>query len=270
MSRRLILATAGLAVATLWPTAGQAQNVEHGRGNIVSIDRNRMTVDLRDEKGRVGTWRFSNNATVRFTDGRASFPNPSTRDLRPPMYVHYTFSNEVIQSFDVVELGFRPGSEESANQPKQQGVSRTVTGRLTAHDPSVRQIELDLDGRRETFQMTGDAQMRGLDAGQRVQVKTEWSGQRELVTEVRILGDNQGGTSATGTTSTTTGTGDTAEGRVVRVTPRGVVMQVAGAEQTYGVTDASLLRRLKVGDTVRFTWSERSNRLYITDVTEVR
>lgn len=268
MSTRPILAAAVMA-ASLWPAFAAAQPVEHGRGKIVSIDHDRGTVDLQDPQGRVGTWQFNTGASVRFSDGRSFFPNPSTRDLRPPMYVHFTFRNEVIGAFDVRELGFEPGNDESASQPKERGVSRTVTGRLTAYDPSVRQVELEIGGRRETFQMTGDAQMRGLDAGQRVQVKTEWSGQRELVTELRILGSgNQAGTPDTsgGTGATSTGSENTAEGRVVRVTPRGVVMRVAGAQQTYGVTDAALLRELRVGETVTFSWTDRDGRMYITDV----
>jgi Cu/Ag efflux protein CusF len=267
MRTRPILGAAILA-ASLWPALATAQ-VEHGRGNIVAVDHDRGTIDLRDPQGRVGTWQFNRGASVRFTDGRGMFPNPSTRDLRPPMYVHFTFRNEVIDSFEVRELGFAPGNEESANQQKQKGVSRTLTGRLTAYDPSVRQVEVDLGSRRETFQLTNDALMRGLDAGQRVQLRTEWSGQRELVTDLRILGSGDGkpddpnrGTSAT----SIGGSQNTVEGRVMRVTPRGVEMRVGGTRQTYSVSNADLLRQLRVGETVTFAYEERDGRLYITDV----
>jgi Cu/Ag efflux protein CusF len=266
MSARPILGAAVLA-ASLWPAFAGAQNVEHGRGIIVTIDHDQGTVELRDPQGRAKTWSFKTTANVRFTDGKGFFPNPSTRDLRPPMYVHYTFRNELIDGFDVVELGFQPGNEESANQAKKPGVSRTLTGRLNAYDTSVRQVELDLGNRRETFQLTSDAQMRGLQNGQRVQVTTEWSGQRELVTSLRVLGTGaQGGTSGTSVGATPATGASTAEGEVLRVTSRGVVMRVAGMQQTYGVTDASLLSRLRVGDTVTFSWTERSGRMYITDV----
>jgi Cu/Ag efflux protein CusF len=262
MRGRSIVAAAVMAAA-LWPAAAQAQRVEHGRGNIVSIDWNRLTMELKDPQGRVGTWQFNRNATVKFTDGREFFPNPSTRDLRAPMYVHYTFSNEVIDSFDVVELGFRPGNEESASGRKQPGVARTVTGRLIAFDPNVQQVEIEHGGRRETFQLTSASQMANLANGQRVQVRTDWSGQRELVSELRVLG-RDGDNRDPGRASTAAG--QTAEGRVVRISPRGVVMQVAGAQQTYGVEDGALLRRLRVGDTVQFSWNERNGRLWITDV----
>jgi len=267
MSRTLFLAAA-FAVAALAPAAAPAQ-VEHGRGNIVSIDWNRLTIDLKDPQGRIGTWKFNRNAAVKFTDGRQSFPNPSTQDLRAPMYVHYTFRNEIIDSFDVVELGFRAGNEESASGRKQQGVPRTVTGQLTAFDPNVQQIEIEHGGRRETFQLTGTSLMSSLAAGQRVQVRTDWTGQRELVTDLRILGRESAlGRSSPSDLPASDGSdlGQTAEGRVVRVNTSGVVMEVAGARQTYGVTDPALLRRLRVGDTVQFTWTERKSRLFITDV----
>jgi Cu/Ag efflux protein CusF len=272
MSSRSFLAIA-LAAAAFAPAAVVAQPVEHGRGNIVSIDWNRLTVDLKDPQGRVATWKFNRNATVKFSDAPQSFPSPSTQDLRPPMYVHYTFRNEVIDSFDVVELGYQPGREEgsSSGARKQQGVSRTVTGQLTAFDPNVRQIEIEHGGRRETFQLTGTSQMGSLAAGQRVQVRTEWSGQRELVADLRVLGregTNPPGRSASSNLPASDGVDDsqTAEGRVVRVSPRGVVMEVAGARQTYGVTDSALVRRLRVGETIRFTWADRNGQLFITDV----
>ena len=263
MNSRSFVAAAALVAAVSWPAVSLAQRVEQSRGNIVSIDHSRGTIELRDPQGRTGTWRFNRNATVKFTDGRSYFPNPSTADLRPPMYVHVTFSNEVIDGFDVVELGFQPGNEDSVNQAKRPGQSRVVTGRVTAYDGNVKQVELDVNGRRETFQLT-DRSNQQLKAGDRVQLRTEWSGQRELVAEAKLL---SGSTSTQPAASgDVTSSAQQAEGEVVRISPRGVVMQVAGAEQTYVVANSSLLQRLRVGNVVRFAWENRSGRLYITDV----
>lgn len=278
MNSRQFMTAVALVAATSWPAAALAQRVEHGRGNIVSIDQNRGTLELKDPQGRIGTWQFNRNATVKFTDGRSFFPNPSVADLRPPMYVHFTFSNELIDSFDVVELGFQPGGgndEASSSSVKQQGTPRTITGRVTAYDASVRQVEIEHNGRRETFQLTDSSNQR-FSPGDRVQLRTDWTGQRELVVDARVLGVGGGnaGRNSTirdtnlGGTSTGRNTGtQTAEGRVVRISTRGVVMQVAGSQQTYAVEDAQLLKRLRVGDTVQFSWREEDNRrLYITDV----
>jgi hypothetical protein len=179
---------AALAAAALLAGRPASAAPEKSRGNIVSINWDQLTMDLKDPEGRTGTWKFSRNATVRFTDGKAFFPRPSTKDLRPPMYVYFTFDNEVIQDFEVRELGFVPGNEESASGRKEPGTPRSVTGKLTAFDENVKQIELEIGGVRETFQLVDGVSMRGLAAGQRVQLQTDWSGQQELVHSLKILG----------------------------------------------------------------------------------
>jgi hypothetical protein len=63
-----------------------------------------------------------------------------------------------------------------------------VVGQLIAFDPNVKQVLLEINGARETFQLTSAALMKGLAAGQRVQLRTEWSGQQELGYELKILG----------------------------------------------------------------------------------
>jgi hypothetical protein len=259
MRRGLFVAATALVVgAAVSSPVVCAQPIEHGRGVIVSIDANRGTMELKDPQGRTGTWKFDRSATVKFTDGAGFFPNPSTADLRPPMYVHFTFSNEVIQTFDVVELGFQPGSDESASGRKQPGSPRSVTGSVVSYDANVRQLALDTNGRRETFQLTARSD-RQLNPGERVQLNTEWVGSQELVSSLRVLGSS-GNQAAAG------GDSQSAEGRVVRISARGVVMQVAGAEQTYAVDNSRLLQRLRVGTTVQFSWQDRGGRLYITDV----
>jgi hypothetical protein len=189
MTRRMtsLMAVAALAAPFYLSTPARAE-LEHERGKIVSIDWDQLTMEFKDQKDRLATRKFSRNATVKFTDGARFYPRPSTKDLRPPMYVYYIVDNGVIQSFEVRELGFTPGNEQSTSGRKEPGVPRTVTGRLTAFDANVRQVELEIDGVRETFQLTDAPSMRGLAAGQRVQLRTEWSGQQELTYELRILG----------------------------------------------------------------------------------
>ncbi len=189
MTRRMTLWIVVLALAFPVLEARKAQAApSHERGKIVSVNWDQLTMDFQDPKGRIATRKFNRNAAVKFTDGTAFFPRPSTKDLRPPMYVHYVLENDVIQSFDVVELGFTPGNEQSVSPPKQAGVPRTVVGLLTAFDTNVKQVQLEIKGSRETFQLTSAAAMKGLAAGQRVQLRTEWSGQKELVYELKILG----------------------------------------------------------------------------------
>lgn len=188
MTRRMmsmLLASAFVAPVLVVERAEAA--TEYDRGKIVSIDWNQMTMQFQDPKDRIATRRFSRNATVKFTDGAGFYRNPSVKDLRPPMYVHYQFEDDVILAFDVKELGFTPGNEERASGRKQEGVPRTVVGRVTSFDTGVKHIELDIDGRRETFQCTSVGDMRGLARGQQIQLKTEWSGAQELVVEVRIM-----------------------------------------------------------------------------------
>ena len=92
------LAGAALLVGTL---AHAKINTE--RGNIVSVDWNKMEMQLKDPKGRTGTWKVQRDATVTFTDKKSDFPNPKITDLRPPMYVYFMFEEgtEFITSFEV-------------------------------------------------------------------------------------------------------------------------------------------------------------------------
>ncbi len=257
-----------------------AQPIEHGRGNIVSIDQDRGTVELRDPKNRVTTWRFQRDAQVKFTDGAGLYPNPSVRDLRPPMYVHYMSVNQVINSFDVVELGFKPGSQDTGGMYKKQGISRTVTGKVTAYDPRVRQVAVDHHGLNEAFQLT-DRTDQKLQPGMQIELRTDWSGQQELVSSLRVIStpdarddrgrrdnrDSSNDRSRRRHSGDRDDSGSSAEGRVVRINSRGVVMDVAGTRVSYVVADSRLLDRLQVGDSVRFNWEEDDDgQLVITNI----
>jgi hypothetical protein len=197
MNRRNLM-VAALVAATSWPVAARAQQVEHGRGDINAIDLNRGEVELKDPQGKVRTWRFERDASVKVSDDSRPFTrNPTTADLRPPMYVHYTYVKDVIQTFDIIEIRAAAGNgsggrgTSSGNSGGQAASPRTVVGRVTAYDPRVRQVEVDHDGKRETFQLTTSSDRR-LSPGDRVQIRTEWSGSREQVAELRIVSHDHG------------------------------------------------------------------------------
>lgn len=194
MKRRNLMLVA-LVAATSWPVVARAQRVEYGRGDINAIDLNRGEIELKDPQKRVRTWRFDRNATVKVSDDSRPFTrNPTTADLRPPMYVHYTYVNDVIQTFDIIEIRVPAGNSNSgqgASNSRQAASPRTVVGRVTAYDPKVRQVEVDHDGKRETFQLTSSSDRR-MSPGDRVQIRTEWSSSREQVAEVRVLGHDRG------------------------------------------------------------------------------
>ncbi len=187
MKAGTLMAATALLAALSWPASARAQNVEHGRGEITAIDLNRGEVELRDPQGHVRTWRFQRDATVKVSDDSRPFTrNPTTADLKAPMYVHFTYVNDVIQTFDIIEIRVATADTASASA-RPAGTPRTVSGRVTAYDPKVRQVEVEHDGKRETFQLTSRSDRR-LNPGDRVQLKTQWSGAREEVAEVRVLG----------------------------------------------------------------------------------
>ncbi|HSD25937.1 MAG TPA: hypothetical protein VLL75_01480, partial [Vicinamibacteria bacterium] len=90
-----LLAAAAVAVPAV------AQNLAKERANITAVDWRAMQIELKDPKGRVQTWKVARDAVVRFTDKADQFPNPKLADLRPPMYVHFTFDadTKVISRF---------------------------------------------------------------------------------------------------------------------------------------------------------------------------
>jgi hypothetical protein len=47
---------------------------------------------------------------------------------------------------------------------------------------------------------------------------------------------------------------------------RGVVREIAGAQETFAVASSRLSRRLRAGETVRFDWETRDGRLVITNI----
>jgi len=159
-----------------------AQNLAKERGKIVSANWQTMEVEISDPRNRVGTWRVSRDAVVIFTDKKNDFPNPKLTDLRPPMYVYFTFDadTKVVNRFEVREVGF----ETSQGGP---GVQRT--GVITNLDANVGHIEVNLGSGPQTFAVDPRGQLGNFRVGDNVSILVETrEGNREVVTQVRRVG----------------------------------------------------------------------------------
>jgi hypothetical protein len=156
-----------------------AQNLAKERGKIVSANWQTMEVEISDPRNRVGTWRVSRDAVVIFTDKKNDFPNPKLTDLRPPMYVYFTFDadTKVVNRFEVREVGF----ETSQGGP---GVQRT--GVITNLDANVGHIEMNLGSGPQTFAVEPKEQISNFRIGDRVTVLIETREvSRQVVTQIR-------------------------------------------------------------------------------------
>jgi Cu/Ag efflux protein CusF len=253
LSGRVALSAGALFAVSLLAAASLPAAQEFSRGKIVSVDWGSYTMQLQDPKGRVATWKVARDATVKFSDGAAVYSHPKLQDLRPPMYIHFMFQDEVIQTIDVRELGFTPGRETAP--AKQAGIPRTITAKVTAYDVGKGHIEVEHDGMRETFAVANKALLNGVAGGQTVTLVTDWAGQTELVAQLKIVGSPASPGAAT-----------TATGRIVRIGSRGVVISSEGREETYGVASSKLLSDLHPGDRVHFTYEQRGATKVITAI----
>ena len=168
-----LLAVAAIAAPAL------AQNLARERGNIVAVDWRAMQVDIKDPMNRVGTWTVRRDAEVVFTDKKREFPDPKLSDLRPPMYVHFTFNDntKVIERFEVVEVGF---------QPSQGGPGIQRTGVITNLDAGIGHVEVNLGSGPQTFAVEPKEQLRNFRIGDRITIFIETREvSRQVVTQIR-------------------------------------------------------------------------------------
>lgn len=173
-----------LLAATAVAAPAFAQNLSKERGNIVSTDWQAMQVEIKDPKGRVGTWKVRRDAEVVFTDKKDQFPNPKLADLRAPMYVHFTFEGGttpgIISRFEVVEVGF---------EPSQGGPGVQRTGVITNLDANIGHIEVNIGSGPQTFAVDPKGQLGSFRIGDSVSILIETrEGNREVVTQVRQVG----------------------------------------------------------------------------------
>ena len=172
---RIVATLAG--VALLVGTLAHAK-INTERGNIVSADWNKMEMQLKDPKGRTGTWKVQRDATVTFTDKKSDFPNPKLTDLRPPMYIHFKFTEgtNVIQNIDVREVGFEP----STGGPGVQ-----VQAVITNLDANIGHVEVKLDTGITTFKVDPKNQLKAFKQGQKVTILIETRKGEEFVTVIK-------------------------------------------------------------------------------------
>jgi len=172
---RTVAALAGAAL--LVGTLAHAK-INKERGNIVSTDWNKMEMQIKDPKGRVGTWTIQRDATVTFTDKKSEFPNPKVTDLRPPMYIFFMFESgtSVISSVEVREVGFEP----SKGGP---GVQQKAT--VTNLDMNVGHVEVKLDTGIKTFKVDPKSQLANVKRGEKVTLMIETRNGEEIVTVIK-------------------------------------------------------------------------------------
>jgi hypothetical protein len=152
------LAVALVSAALVVPSAFAAP--KNGRGNITAADWNVMQIAIRGVDGKVNTFRVKRDAGIKFTaEGGENFPNPTLRDLAPPMYVWFVYEDwdgkeaPTIQDFDVREVprgagrgGSSVGSESGSQAP------RDMTVRISKITNESRgEFDADAAGRNQRF-----------------------------------------------------------------------------------------------------------------------
>ena len=224
-----------LAVAAITAPA-LAQNLAKERGNIVAVDWRVMQVDIKDPKNRIGTWTVSRDAEVVFTDKKREFPDPKLSDLRPPMYVHFTFNGDtkVIERFEVVEVGF---------QPSQGGPGIRRTGVITNLDANVGHVEVNLGSGPQTFAVDPKGQLGDFRIGDSVSILIETrDGNREVVTQLKRVGSEPTPAAAAVSRNGVITNLDAGIGHVE--------VNLGSGPQTFAVEPKEQLRNFRIGDRI--------------------
>jgi hypothetical protein len=173
--RKLSLLAVATTAAALLPLPVRAQPLQHDRGTILNMDWNASQMEIEDAKDRKRIWKVAKDATVKFSDQSWGNRGSTLKDLKTGMYVHFRYSSgdpEIIQEFDVKDLGSvnqRPGAA-----PEPTPVPGMTSGRVTAVDLNVAQVEVMVDGAgRKTYQAANARVLAGLKAGDRISFRTE-------------------------------------------------------------------------------------------------
>lgn len=173
--RTLSFFAVATTAAVLLPLPVRAQPLQHDRGTILNMDWNASQMEIEDAKDRKRIWKVAKDATVKFSDQSWGNRGSTLKDLKTGMYVHFRYSSgdpEVIQEFDVKDLGSvnkRPGAA-----PEPTPVPGMTSGRVTAVDLNVAQVEVMVDGAgRKTYQAANARVLAGLKAGDRISFRTE-------------------------------------------------------------------------------------------------
>lgn len=161
---RTVATLAGAAM--LVASVAQAK-INKERGHIVSTDWKKMEMKIKHvPSGNVGTWKVKRDCRLTFMDKEDQFPNPKLTDLRPPMYIFYSFleGTNVIQDIEVHEVGF---------DPAQGGPGVTQDARITNLDANIGHIEVDLGAGPQTFRVEPKGQLKAFKRGQNVTILIE-------------------------------------------------------------------------------------------------
>jgi hypothetical protein len=243
-----------LAVATLIAPGAALAEKEHNRGNIVSVDWNTNKMFIKDANGSTRDYTVDPGASIKFTDAPEDFPNPTLRDLAPPMYVHFIYDlpGHNITNFDVKEIGSAPrrrGTATTLPAPvAPSGPAREMKVQIQRVDERSGRFDADVAGRRQTFRAENRNDLRSYREGDLVVLTVERRGSEDVATHIAPAGRS---------------------GRVTMVDEaRGEVgIETGRREQVYRVENTRLLKGVQVGDRVTYDLEERGGRTVITNLT---
>jgi hypothetical protein len=183
------LAVAVAAAALVAPSAFAAP--KNGRGNITAVDWNVMQIAIRGVDGKVNTFRVKRDAGIKFTaEGGENFPNPTLRDLAPPMYVWFVYEDwdgkeaPTIQDFDVREVPRGAGRAAAApSSGSTSTASRDMTVRISKITNARRgEFDADVAGRNQSFRASNPGMLNSWRQGDLVIVTVEG---RNVVTNIK-------------------------------------------------------------------------------------
>lgn len=246
-TRLLLGALALCAVAAPRPALAAR---DFSRGNIQAVDWSVMQIAIRTAQGGVLTYKVAPNASVKFTDCPECFPNPTWRDLVPPMYVHFQFEDldvDEIVSFDVKEIGSAPRRVTSGGgiAPLPGGSAQDLKVKILSLDTRNGTFMADVAGRRQSFRAANSGDLRNVREGDLAVITVERQGSQDVVTRISAAGQS---------------------GRVTQIDKgRGEIgIEVNGRERFYRVENNRMLERVKEGDRVTFDVEDRNGRQVIT------
>jgi len=158
---------------------------EFGNGNITAVDWNAMQLEIKTPKGGKLTYKVASNVEVKFTDGAADFPNPTYKDLAPPMQIHFVFEDQTILSADVREVGSAPRRSAAQKPAETTAASRVLKIRILKIDDRGDTIEADVAGRRQTFRLDSRSLIRGFREDELAVATVVRRNNRDVVTDLK-------------------------------------------------------------------------------------
>jgi Cu/Ag efflux protein CusF len=220
---------------------------EYGRGNITAVDWNAMQIAVSGN-----AYKVTRDCEVKFTDCPECFPNPTLRDLKEPMYIHFVFENHTIERIDVKEIGSAPRRVtpgQAAPPPDSGGSGRaeTLKVKILRLDDRRGTFDADVAGRRRSFRADNRGDLRNLREGDLAVITVERRGGDDVVTQIRAAGRS---------------------GRVTSIDERRgeIGIEVNGRERFYRVENNRMLKKVQVGDRVTFDVEDRNGREVVTSL----